>query len=482
MSPLASMLGLTFAVLAFSTGSGAVTTTILEPIKSSGDEVGLIFFPGAYIPTDAYNKTARAIQEASDLRVWAALTGGYSQNLVYGWDMEDAVDDAIRELKAAGMKSDAYVGVGHGWGGRFLSMYAPETNLTALILMGATITRKTDLKDYPLPVLTLAGELDGVNKITRVVEEFDKLRDEVDGFFKGVYRNPVVLIKGANHASFVSGELPAQLKPIDLAANISQADAHAMIGRHVNSFLTATFSTDDALVDTALDELVDQFVRTVRKLQPFIDVRNLGTDGEESMWTNLAQVVFAGEYGSQLGVSNELEKDVWFYGEKPTISLKGDDVVVSTYSVVDDEKEPDHILLLPVRESPHEIAMKLISKDAIWKALDSHNDVNLRSQPNTCESLNRLALYLALSQSSKESRERYLASGQPIIFEKDARVMANFLWMPSPLSVRQDREGLHVKSIAMVTKDYHYCKVLPPYRAMEWVNVDSLRAFPNPLI
>ncbi|GFR70007.1 hypothetical protein ElyMa_002062100, partial [Elysia marginata] len=116
MSPLASMLGLTFAVLALSTGSGAVTITILEPIKSSGDEVGLIFFPGAYIPTDAYNKTVRAIQEASNLRVWAALTGGYTLNLVSGRDVEDAVDDAIRELKSAGMKSDAYVGVGHGWG------------------------------------------------------------------------------------------------------------------------------------------------------------------------------------------------------------------------------------------------------------------------------------------------------------------------------------------------------------------------------
>ncbi|GFR81503.1 ATP-dependent helicase SGS1 [Elysia marginata] len=163
------------------------------------------------------------------------------------------------------------------------------------------------------------------------------------------------------------------------------------------------------------------------------------------------------------------------------MSLKGDDVVVSTYSVVHDKKEPDHIQILPVMESPHEIEMKLISKDAIWKVLDSHKDVNLRSQPNTCESLNRLALYLALAQSSKESRQRYLASGRPIIFEKDSGLLANFMWKPSPLSMWQDVYGLHVKSVAMVTKDYHYCKVLPPYRAMEWVNVDSLRAFPNPL-
>ena len=47
----------TLGLLCLQTGSGAVTVTILEPIRSIGDEVGLIFVPEAHLSGDQYNTT-----------------------------------------------------------------------------------------------------------------------------------------------------------------------------------------------------------------------------------------------------------------------------------------------------------------------------------------------------------------------------------------------------------------------------------------
>ena len=361
--------------------------------------------------------------------------------------------------------------------GYYLRDYASDSRLKALVLMGSTITRTTSLRDFPIPLLTLAAELDGVTRITRIAVEYEKLTHNTTGFFTGLYRTPVIYIEGANHAQFASGELRPRLKSADLKADISDKQAHREIGKYFNAFLTATFSSNDSQIDEALDQLSVAFLRSVKKFQPFLDVRNLDTDGKESMWTLLAQEYFAEEYGGRVAVSNKILQNPWFFGKEPTISFNDDHMIIGTIALIHARDRTDFRKLLRGKESPIEINMKLVSKDAIWKALGSQNDTSLRSEPNTCKSLNRLALILALSSSSEEARERYFSRGRPIILENDAMRGFNTLWAPTSLQTWEDEGGLHVRAIALVTSNDHYCKVMSPYRAMEWVNVDSLRAY-----
>ena len=346
--------------------------------------------------------------------------------------------------------------------------------------MGSTLSRKTQLSRFPIPVLTLAAELDGVTRITRVVKEFEKLSTETTSFFQGLYRNPVLLVEGANHAQFSSGKIKTKTHtPNDLAADISEQQAHSLIGKYVNDFLTVTFSSVDSQVGNSLTQLMEAFLKSARIFQPFLDTERLDTDGKESMWTVLAQKSFASEYSSRVAISNEVQVNPWFFSKQPSITSNNDSLIVGTTSLVHGAAKSDALQYRSAIESPLEIDMKLVSKDAIWKAFAGKHNVALRSEPNTCKSLNRFALYLALAVSTDAARKRYYARGRQIIFEEDAMRGYYILWAPSPLQMWEDKDGLHVRSVALVTDTEHYCKVMSPYRAMEWVNIDSLRADPK---
>ena len=362
---------------------------------------------------------------------------------------------------------------------RFLQDYVAKSDLKALVLMGSTLTRKTKLRDFPIPVLTLAAELDGVIRITRMVEEYEKLTSDISSILRGLYRTPVIFIEGANHAQFGPGITWSGVnKSKDLAPEITDDKARSLIGKSVNDFLTVTFSLKNDQVDKALDQLMQAFFKSAMKFQPFLDVRNLGTDGEESMWTVLAQEIFAGEYANRVAISNEILENPWFYGKQPSIAFNDDDMIIGTTALIVPSPKSDSLQSRSDMESPLEINMKLVSKEAIRAALASQNDTSLKSAPNTCASLNRFAVYLALGLSSEAAQDRYLSRGRRIIVEEDAMRGANFLWAPSPLQVWQDAAGLHVRSIALATSKEHYCKVLSPYRAMEWINIDSLLVYP----
>ena len=97
---------------------------------------------------------------------------------------------------------------------------------------------------------------------------------------------------------------------------------------------------------------------------------------------------------------------------------------------------------------------------------------------------NQEAFNLALQNSSRAARRRYQDHGRSIFFNDDIIHSSVLAWTASGLDLQEDDQGLHVTSQMLRTsvrdpQSPHsgmlYCKGLSPFRAMEWIYVDSLR-------
>ena len=58
--------------------------------------------------------------------------------------------------------------------GVFVGQYgnSQASELTGILLYASYLTRDVKLSAYPLPVLTISGDLDGQTRITRIVDTF----------------------------------------------------------------------------------------------------------------------------------------------------------------------------------------------------------------------------------------------------------------------------------------------------------------------
>ncbi|XP_035828815.1 uncharacterized protein LOC101861622 [Aplysia californica] len=454
----------------------AVTSCIIPPIRSSGPEAAVIFVPGASIDGKAYEETGRAIQAATNIRLWVALTGNYTLNTPNPLQLPAAMRGAFDKLQKAGMKGENYVGVAHSLGGVFLPSYAKDSPLKAVVLLGSYLTSGNSLSGYPKPILTLSGELDGQTRITRIALTYKELVNDISKTPSALYRTPVLNIKGSNHAQFASGPMPGIVARYDLKPEISDAEAHQEIGEHVSNFISVTFNL--CKVDQAKAAISGAFTDAGTRFQPLLSVKAMDKTGDSSPWSVRAQKEVAADLQEQLTVKNKVASNPAFTINKPEFSRSGDKVSVKTYTLIDYARNPIDVSTIP--ESPTELSVKLKSYDAIHLFLTG--DRSTGQDDSTCKQLNELAVSIAFDASTPDAKRRYQASNRPIILADDICTDNGFSWSTQPLKLVEKDDGLHVQSVAMKVSTrsilfpgVFYCKLLSPYRAMEWMNVDSLR-------
>lgn len=473
----------------------AARGVILPPVKEAATQAALIITPGANISGEAYRPLALKIQQASPLKLWVALLEDF---VIYNPDpleLPGAISSVIGQLRQQGMTSDNYFLAGHSLGGVFVGQYGTShaSQLKGILLFASYLTRDVPLHSYPLPVLHISGDLDGQTRVTRIVDTFQQLQASQATDPQSQFRTPVVVMAGVNHAQFASGPMPKAVVDKDLPPEVTSQAAYALIANHSSAFMVSALGQQvaPALLSEAKADLAAAYHDTAALLAPLITVKTMEQNGQHSdAWVVTAQRMLAGLASNFGNITDEVVSETTnFLATKPSLHVTGSHVLsVHTFAHLTFDFNPFDISTNP--SAPRELAYKMKSREAVQRALNDSGlslqapGVHQEASSLSCKDLSEAAFTLALKTASPAARKRYQGHGRTLFFNDDHLHASGLTWSTSSLDLRENDLGLYVTSQALQTAldafpslfaGMHYCKGLSPYRAMEWIYVDSLR-------
>ncbi|XP_061183326.1 uncharacterized protein LOC133191597 [Saccostrea echinata] len=474
------LVGIVLGLFAFKCISSLYVKVLKPQSTKTGPERALLVAPGAYIKGEAYEPLGLQIRETCDFQLWVVLLLDFFDNIVNPLQLGEAVNKAIQSLKDEGFTDGSPVFLaGHSLGGTMVAMHGKNhyKDLSGVLLYAAYLTKGNKLSDYPVPVLTLSGDLDGLTRITRIMDTFQELYEDVSSNMKAKYRTPVLVMEGVNHGQFASGKMPSNVAEHDLPPDVTNVTAYQKIARYTCSFIS-NIASSSALSQQVLDE---GFNTTFRLLEPLARVKALETNGF-SHWTELAQkYIIELQNKTQISVRGIEENGqmIKFEFLFPKAEVHNSAVAITTYSLVTYPLDPFDVTLNPL--SPIQIQAKMLSQERAKHVLPNgrYGAGNI-----TCKDINQLSILEAFQNSSDVARERFSKRGRQIYLDEDQIVESSVQWQATQLRLSDGSDGLHVSSIKYKLpfdpiqeskSGLFYCALLSPFRAMEWIYVDSMR-------
>ncbi|XP_063426640.1 uncharacterized protein LOC134710278 isoform X2 [Mytilus trossulus] len=448
----------------------SIKVTVMAPNKT-GLEAAIVIVPDSSISGAAYKPLANAIQIRSALSLWIAILETKPGSLAFPFEF----NYACNELVDKGFRGAKVFLAGHGDGGHRASSYGHsifhKNRLDGVLLFSSFLSGSYRLNNYPYPVLTISGDLDGVTRVTKMVDAFEELEEDLILAPTQKYTTPVIVMEGMNYGQFASGTLPPAVASYDLKPEISQKDAYDAIANYTNAFMLYVRDTN---VSEATSMLEEGYSKTQSILQPLSQVKALD-DNEEyvSHWTNTAQQLIVGLLDTSLVEFDNTEETPSqpksFRFRKPHQSdiLKINSSTEVYFPNTDGTKIP---------QSPLQLKATMTNQRAIKSLLPSAPF----GAPATCQDINQDAFTLAFSKSSATAKARYQSKGRPIQFLPDVNVTSKNSWNQyGDLKLNYNITGLFVQASRYIStkpsgRDDD-CTLLSPFRAMEWIYVDSLK-------
>merc|ERR1712176_874039 len=120
-----------------------------------------------------------------------------------------------------------------------------------------------------------------------------------------------------------------------------------------------------------------------------------------------------------------------------------------------------------------------------WHAGHKDASFDLDKNLERCQEINQASLDWALKNADQHAMQLYNKYGQKMVIVEDSGPYnAGPLWIWTYLKYEDnaDKTEVHISSPTMYTaldfwevqvQGEHYCKLLSPYRALEWIYVDS---------
>jgi hypothetical protein len=493
------------ALLGLAALAAAGSSVVLPALADAqGPEKLLIFIPGGKVPNENYTLTSQAIQRAAKhIRLTVVVPSVFNNLCIIECSspkicspLKATVDAAVKLANVDGrpydLAKDAYL-AGHSLGATcanyLMQGYTTDAGVApyaGLVVMGGYVDEqgKASLPSYSVPLLTLGAELDGgLARPAKLALWARQSREEGEKSAKASWTKPVIVLPDIDHSDFC----PGFAVPGDLPSASTREAALASIGKAVAAFLTVQVGSDG--VDEAkqtLQELSTQSDEIMGPVLKALDMETLGgnglfTPGASSQWCARAQQKMAGLSPADASLltvedsykagGHEFEHSRVHYELLSSGQLRVNTTSHCTYNT--------DIQNVGLRSAANDVACKLIGANRVANELKVKTNTSV-----TCGDINREAVAVAESLASRRVYERYAASGRKWCFLEDKTVTGNIgpLFLLTGITLEERADCLAVAALKLQTEldsnifpGVHYCKVLSPARALDWIMTDSLK-------
>ncbi|GFR88820.1 hypothetical protein ElyMa_002527400 [Elysia marginata] len=427
------------------------------------------------------------LQNVCEMRLWIAILDAPANVTLTLDNLPVLLYEVVDGLHEAGMvvRSELFLAA-HGQAGHVVSVYteAMHNAIRGLVLLGTSLSG-TSLESFPVGVMTIVGELDGLTRITRVASTVQTMEEAAADNPHVVIRHPLVMLDGSNHGIFVGDGLPDSMYDLDIDPEADEVESLQGAVVMLSLFMESTLQTSLVAAKEARRAFISSFEHAQNITEPIRSLRNLTQGDMKSYWVKMAQKWLSGLEGAE---STLLEVDSFVTTSgilplPPTLGVEGGIKYAITFSDVtypgriDTSQSED---IGTAQTAPLEIAARMIGPERIQKYL-----LNTTIARNyTCKDLNYASFMTAYHTASERARTRFDQVERYVRFQPDIVVDSEIEWESTPLQVETIGRELHVTGISYKTRNdenlsqyagLYFCKLLPPERAMEWIYVDFIR-------
>ncbi|KAK3258049.1 hypothetical protein CYMTET_32889 [Cymbomonas tetramitiformis] len=511
---------------------------VLDPKKTGGDTVALIIFPGSELASDQYTSTAEAIQDAASSSIWVGIVDAASSTQFDSAIPRILASMSAKGMSASKTFYASHSPAESALLQDYLSASIEEKSQPdGLVLLGSFVLRKyrTSSGGFRLPTLTLGGDADGLCRVTRIAEAFavDKGSSSVivlpgvshmqfaSGAASSVIQKHDLkpeVSEASAHSSigrFVAAFLDSNREELAAGSSATATVLDPIVeamrqegSQKLNALCNSDFPTSSACnypkwPDASLDPLPvpkpdpmppsdcicgSSFVEeNAQKLMARFD---LSPTPSASFFSKDSFHDVSDTHPFHLPhIFNDCE-------DPASCLLNTTSVTMPIYEDGDPWHRESYVDdgLTPI--SAKEFRTKLKSRQAMWQAAGFSDDITKDIEKTDgsleiCKSINQASYDWALSSASPAAKAKFSSVGEPYVFVDDVVAKIGVTgpeWIKDAMVYKRTSSGMTVQSWTfktentnhghvpyIVTAGYHYCKILSPFRAMEWITVDGLR-------
>lgn len=478
---------LSLALSCFWSPNARAGLDILWP--SQPPEWGLLLNPGAQRKPEEYRALAQRIQDESPVALAVGLA-----SFTGHWPEPFQMTSALKSFKSQvsqravePLSDERFLVAGHSMGGIMVQELPAHQKVGGVILLGAypsndMLRLGQGLRKAAIPTLVVAGEWDGLTRITRVLDtvlECDGLSPENPNY-KRCLKQRVVILPGINHSDFANGILQSG----DLQSELDVASAHGEIALAIAGYWSEVLQSPSSSLGFSTD---------LRQWKDWV----ADTKAWARSWAETMKMDERACLEAQRRLLPQDDSVRWELSVRTVESLPGFTLARPTIeklaeghfrvTAIQSQDRPFNPLDLSIQPRAFtRLSCKLKSAESLQRAAA----LQPRSVPLTqitCGALNQEINNDVVSLLSPELRFRLERRGVELSFGDDLPVEEGWRWVTSKPERKIDLDKrravvrlprLQTTSNAPLHLDgMHYCQFVPPTQLAEWVFFDAFKPF-----